>query len=557
MKKLYVLIAVTTLFINMQAQTFDWAKREGLWAYDYGYGITTDNMGNVYVAGKYEQDANFSGTILPCPPPDCNHDIWVAQYSSTGTLNWIRTAGGQSGDYAWDIACDNSFLYVAGEIEGVNETIYFPGSPITLTCQASNDIFVAKYDLTGNLLWARRAGDDYYDKALGVTYDNSGNVYICGLYNTKAVFGGTTTINSVGQSDIFIAKYDASGTFLWVMSAGSTGRDEAKSIKCDAAGNIYVSGMYSQGCVFPGEPALTTYNNTNWYDSFLTKISPDGVVQWVKTSGGDFDDVAWGVTLDNAGKIYIAGEYNGYASFNPSSTIALTTSGMADVFVACYDASGNVQWAKSAGGPLVDRARGIGTDGTNIVITGQFGSTASFGLFPLTAADSSDIFFACLDNFGNFIAASSVGGPADSLETLGYESGIAICAEANGNVYATGSLLDGGVFGSTSYTEYGRTDVFVTKISQLTGVGDLVINTISIPVYPNPSTGNFTFDVRKLSGRLTETTVFNYLGQVVNTKSNHSSSEINIDLSNEQKGVYFVEIKDGDRSVSRGKIVLQ
>ena len=121
MKKIYSLIALSALFITAEAQNFDWAKREGLWAYDYGYGITTDNTGNVYVAGKYEEvDANFSDTLLPCQG---NHDIWVAQYSSTGTLNWIRTAGGTSGDYAWGVACDNSFVYIAGEIEGVNETI--------------------------------------------------------------------------------------------------------------------------------------------------------------------------------------------------------------------------------------------------------------------------------------------------------------------------------------------------------------------------------------------------------------------------------------------------
>jgi hypothetical protein len=64
MKRTYLLIVLSSLFVNLYTQTFSWAKREGLWAYDYGYGVTTDASGNVYVAGKYELDANFSSTIL-------------------------------------------------------------------------------------------------------------------------------------------------------------------------------------------------------------------------------------------------------------------------------------------------------------------------------------------------------------------------------------------------------------------------------------------------------------------------------------------------------------
>lgn len=515
MKKVYLLLLLNSLFINSQAQNFNWAKREGLWAYDYGYGITTDNTGNVYAVGKYEEiNANFSDTLIPCAG---NHDIWIAQYSSTGTLNWIRTAGGTSGDYAWGVACDNTYLYTAGEVEGVNETIFFPGSPITLTCVASNDVFVAKYDLAGNLIWAESAGGYEYEKALGVTYDQLGNVYICGLYQGTITFGGNTSINctTVGENDIFVAKYDKDGTFLWVKHAGGPGRDEAKSIKCDAAGNIYICGLYSDNCVF-GSQTLNTYNNTGFFDSFIAKYSPNGTLIWVKTAGGNYDDVAWSLTLDNAGEIYITGEFNDNVLFD---AINLVTTGDANVFVTCYDSMGVVQWAKGGGGSLTDRARGISCDGTNLYITGQFGGTATFGSKTVSAADSSDIFMAKINNVGTFIWAKSVGGVADSTELQGYESGIAICAEASGNVYATGCILDGGVFGTTTYDEYGRTDVFVAKITQ----GPDVIaptaisysptdNSINVPVSSNlvitfneavkKGTGNI---VIKESGIVTQT----------------------------------------------------
>ena len=467
MKKIYILIIINLFCIRLQAQNFEWAKREGQGAYDYGKGIATDNSGNVYVAGKYELNANFSGTILPCQG---NHDIYVAKYSSSGSLTWIRTAGGVNGDYAHALACDGAYVYVAGEIEGFGTTIKFIGSSVTLTSKGVNDAFLAKYDLNGNLIWAREAGGIDNDEALGITYDNSGNVYICGFFNNTATFG-TTTVYGFGGNDIYVAKYDSNGVFQWVRTAGSAGRDEAKGIKCDAAGNVYVCGTYLDRTVF-GSQILSSPNG--YFNAFLAKYTPDGTLAWVKTAGGDYDDVAWGVAIDNADKIYIAGEFNAYALFDG---IPLITTGSANVFVACYDESGNIQWAKGAGGRLIDRARAIGCDGTNLYITGQFGLLANFDSYSVTGVDSSEIFIAKLNNAGNFQWIATIGGPPDAYESLGYEAGDAVCAEPSGNVYTTGALLDGGVFGNISFNPYNRTDVFVCKISQ----------NIVPPVTSNPS----------------------------------------------------------------------
>lgn len=483
MKKTYLFLLLNSLFIGLQAQNFEWGKREGKYAYDYGYGTATDNAGNVYVAGKYEEQANFSDTILP---DQGNHDIYLAQYSPTGNLNWIKTAGGILGDYATAVSCDGSnYVYIAGEIEGVNSNIIFQGSTTTLTSICYNDIFLAKYDLSGNLIWAKQAGWWHNEKALGITSDQLGNVYICGFYNDTTMFESTQVLG-YGKNDIFIAKYNSLGALQWVKKAGSSERDEAKYIKCDVAGNIYVCGMYSDGCAF-GTQTLASQNG--YFNTFLAKYAPDGTLKWIKTAGGNYDDVAWGLTIDNAGKIYIGGEFNDALTFAGSQ---ISTTGSADVLVACYDSLGTELWAKKAGGTCIDRARGIASDGTKIYITGQFCNSASFGTHTVTAADSSDIFIAALNNTGTFLWATSVGGVADSVETLGYESGNTICADASGNVYASGALLDGGVFGTTSVDEWGRTDVFVTKITQgpdviapLVAILSPADNSLNVPVNSN------------------------------------------------------------------------
>src|SRR5687768_3050750 len=116
MKKQFLLIAFSLLVISLNAQQFQWAKAEGRFAYDYGYGAGTDNAGNVYIAGKYEEvGAAFSTTTVP---NSGNHDGFLVKYAPNGDLIWIRTYGGSDGDYSQAMYTDKSnFVYIAGEIE--------------------------------------------------------------------------------------------------------------------------------------------------------------------------------------------------------------------------------------------------------------------------------------------------------------------------------------------------------------------------------------------------------------------------------------------------------
>lgn len=459
MKKIYFFILLNICFIVGKSQNFEWAKRAGLWAYDYGLGAGTDASGNVYIAGKYEQNANFSGTVVPCRG---NHDIYLAKYTSSGTLSWIRTAGSYTGDYAHCLSVGSSFIYIGGEVEG-NGQVTFSNSSITLQAKGSNDIVIAKYDLNGNLLWARNDGGIYNEEARGITHDAQGNVYATGFFNTKATFS-STSITGYGDRDIFVVKYSPNGSVIWVRKAGSYGKDEGRGIKCDAAGNVYVCGVFKNSANFSGQ----TVNSNGSSDMFLAKYSPNGDLIWVKTAGAAWDEGAWGLTIDNAGKIFVVGEFNASVNFGG---IQLNTTGNADAFIVRFNSGGGVEWAKKAGGNGVDRARAVGTDGSNIFITGQFGGAAYFGSTTRYAADASDIFIAALNNSGSFLWATSAGGQADAPEDLGFESGSAICAGPGGSVYATGAILNGGTFGSTTLNAYSRTDIFLAKLKNGSGSG--------------------------------------------------------------------------------------
>ncbi|MES2568124.1 MAG: T9SS type A sorting domain-containing protein [Bacteroidota bacterium] len=545
MKKIYLIILLAGIFKFNFAQSFEWAKDEGRYAYDYGYGITTDNNGNVYVTGKYEDNAIFSGVTLPCQG---NHDIYLAQYSPSGTLNWIKTGGGFNGDYAHAIATNKtSNVYITGEVEDGNAIISFPGSTVTLNPAGDNDIFIAAYDLSGNLQWARTDGYYYNEKALGMALDNTGNIVICGYYYDTTRFAGII-IPSKGLQDMFVAKYTATGDLLWMKHAGGPGRDEGKSVECDASGNIYVCGMYSDGAIF-GSTTYTTANTPfgKFYDGYVAKYDPNGTLLWVKSIVGDYDDVAWSITKDNNNKIYVSGEFSG-AKFDGSTDV--WPNGYADAFVVSYDQNGNYQWVSHGGGPVADRARGIGSDGTTIFMTGQFGLNSNFGTASVTAADSSDIFISALDNMGNFLWTKTVGGIADTFEVNGYESGIAICAQT-GFVYTTGAILDGGSFDGNNLLSYKRTDAFIAKLSVTVSLDEL-LSDHKFTVFPNPNTGMFSIKSNEYED--TQISVSNSLGETCYCGI-LSGKETIIDLTQFKSGIYFLKITTQMRS-SCQKIII-
>lgn len=551
MKKIYTLVLFVFLAAGSYAQDFAWAHQAGLWAYDYGMGIGTDAQGNVYVAGKYEQNnAVFGSTTVQCAG---NHDAFLAKYSSNGTFQWVRTGGGADGDYARCIAVDaagNS--YIAGEIEGTAMfgTTQVNGNPGT------NDIFVAKYDANGNLAWVKSYGGYSNDKARAIAVDPAGNIYITGEISTTATFG-SITVTSAGGEDIFIAKLDGNGNALWAMSAGSANDEGGKGICADATG-VYVTGYFSGTASF-GASSLTSDNTVapTFADVFLGKWDPSGNMVWLKQAGGDYDDVAWALALDNTGNTYLTGEFHGYAEFG---TYGVTTIGHGEVFVAKYDALGNPQWAKRFGGELTDRGRGISTNGTSVVITGQYGGTLTHGSYTRVSADSSDIFVASFDAAGTEQWLVVPRGAADAYEALGYESGNGVHVDAAGMAYATGSFLDADTLNYITLPGWTRSDIFLGKIDPaLTpGQNNVGISNPSavnnIDIYPNPSAGwvNIAFNVTREDEYTIGIT--NALGQVIHneTRSMTGLYTKKIDLSSYGKGVYFVDVTNkGSRQVQR------
>jgi len=542
-----VLLAFIGLSSNTNAQSPNWlwAKSAGGSDDDNGRSISTDTNGNSYITGDFKSPTiTFGSTILTnANAGGYATDIFIVKYDGAGNVLWAKSAGGTVDDDVESISTDaNGNSYITGYFGG--HTITFGNT--TLTNAGLGGFFVVKYDGAGNVLWAKSAGGSNDAHGNSISTDTNGNSYITGMFFYSTSFGSTTLTN-VGGNDIFIVKYDGAGNVLWAKSAGGTGNDNGKSISSDANGNSYIIGNFISPTITFGSTTLTNVSSLYEGDIFIVKYDGAGNVLWAKSAEGSANDNGWSISTDANGNSYITGYFQ-----SPTITFGSTTlinTGGTNIFVVKYDGAGNVLWAKSAGGT----SGSITTDANgNPYITGVFFSSITFGSTTLTGYGS-DIFVVKYDGAGNVLWAKSAGG-------TGSDWGKSISTDANGNSYITGCSNSPTItFGNTTLTNAGGWDIFVAKLDNVTGIVEDNEPFNAITIFPNPANGNFTVNSKI---KISKIEVINVQGKKVYTSQINTTQSIleglstEIDLSNESKGIYFVNII-ADEKTYNSKIIIQ
>ena len=417
--------------------------------------IAVDGLGNVYVLGYYKTYAIFGSVTLRSVAD--SYDIFVAKYSSIGTLQWVQSAGGQGNEEVRSISVDGSGnVYITGSYNG---TATFGAYQIT--SMGDVDIYVAKYNSSGIAQWVRSAGGTGSDNGRGIALDGSGNIYVTGSYNGTATFGATTK-TSAGSSDIFVAKYNSSGTLQWVLSAGGTGGDYSSNITVDGSGNVYLTGSFQGTATFGAITKTSTSTSTS--DLFVAKYDPVGVSwTWVQAAGGTGYTPIGEITVDGSGNVYVAGFYNGSVTFGADP---ITSLGGNDIYLAKYNSNGTFQWVKSAGGTNDDFSTGIVVDGSgNVYVSGYFKGTSTFGAFTKTSSGN----FA--SNYDMLVLKYNSSGTVQWVQSAGATSFVeATCLAIDGleNIYVSGYYQGTATFGATSITSMaGRASaIFVARLDK-------------------------------------------------------------------------------------------
>ena len=411
---------------------------------------------------------------------------------------WVNNAGSAGSTTGEKVAVDNKDnIIVTGYFDS---TITF--GTTGLSSYGADDIFIAKYDPSGKILWATHAGGNDYDESYGIATDKTGNIYITGSFSISAVFDAAA-VRSNGGSDAFVAKYDPNGRLIWVRTGGGQSYDIGYGIAVDNDDNVIITGNFSNSAVFGNINLIGHFLN----EIFVVKYDSAGSVLWARSgAGSSFNNYSSGVATNSNNNIFITGSIGDTVTFDNLTVVSL---GVSDAMIAKYDANGNISWIKQAGGAdNYDYSSDIFIDiKDNIYFTGQFSGTASFGNVQLTSAENSDIFIAkynfsgipvwvsqdskypsnsgigiTADNAGNVsVIGNSLVGDFEDIyigrfnkngtkiwntiaggKSNDRAGGIAI--ESNGDLVVSGSFSDSAAFGSKKLVSLGYSDAFSGRI---------------------------------------------------------------------------------------------
>jgi len=353
MKKLLFVFSFLISFLFANAQSWLWGRQaipklgaQGDLNSDHP--VAVDASGNAYMTGVFFDTLNFGTFALT----SSFESMFLAKYDEYGNVLWAKQAknlNSLSFGMGNSVAIDRSGnVYVTGIFY---DTISFGSIKISVQSSFSN-VFLAKYDPLGNVIWAKQtipSSNKSYGYGYSVAIDNSGNPYITGAFHDTISFGAFTLISSASQGDVFLTKYDANGNVLWAKQANnisSSSFGNGASVATDASGNVYITGTFNDTLSFGAYTLISSpFQSAFKGDVFLTKYDASGNVLWAKqanmTTNTGSSSEATSIAIDGLGNVYITGAFNGSYTFG-----SFSLGPSSGAFLVKYNAAGDVLWAK-------------------------------------------------------------------------------------------------------------------------------------------------------------------------------------------------------------------
>lgn len=394
----------------------------------YGKGAGVDANGNIYVAGSFNISTHFGNQQI-WSTGNSNYDGYIVKYNGNGNVQFAMNVGGLANDYINDIyVCADGDFHVTGSFEG---SMTIQGQ--TVTSGEGSNIFVARFNSDGSLRWVRSIGNDQHEAGTSIVVDFAENTYVSGNYQGTLIFDGDVIADRAATNDIFIAQYDMNGNFRWARTISGQGRETDGGLDIDQSEFVIHTGTFENAAVVRTTfgTTLHTYTSAGGTDGFIQKFDRNGNLRWATTIGGTGNDTCSAIATDYFGNSYVAGTFRDSITF-ADITLYSTSPNNADAFIVKYSNTNTHHsynehipvpiWAEKIGGAGMEFATSVAVDNSkHVFISGVFSDNIKFGNHILTASHKKDGFYAKLEEI--FIEKEPYIHPANcasELDSTGY-----------------------------------------------------------------------------------------------------------------------------------------
>jgi hypothetical protein len=539
---LLLFFALTSSFLQAQPLDWIWAHHYGGMGYDRVDEIAIDGQGALYITGYFADSIlTDNGYVVG----QGGNDIFVAKLdSSNGHPIWLKTVGGSQADFGLGIACDeDGNCFLSGVIIGP-ANVDFDGIPLAVGNQGMT-MYLAHIDSSGQFQWARIIdGSGPLDEAAysAMVLDEAGNCYLTGSFKGNVSFDNQTVKTSTGNDfDVFLARFDASGSLNWVETFGDGQLDQGFALALSDSGYLHLGGRFRGNPDFGGQ----TLSGQGSDDIFVARLDTTGQIIWASQLGSTGNETVQNLAIGKDGSTYLTGYFLGPDPFSP---LPVQSQGN-DFYLAKLDANGQFQWARTVSSISTDRGWDVSCDGNGqVFVSGEYGNGAMLDNHFLNSKGTSDVFLAQYDAQGVLVNYRLI-------ESPGPNRGFHIALDGKTRGYLVGTFSDTGTFGSQSIVGIGKEDGFVAQFEHLNTTG--ILSPAPLPrllVYPNPSTGQFSLGQSFPPGSRIQ--VSNSLGQrLISAELSLSNPELNIPGPH---GVYHLLVTNPEGEIlGREKVLVK
>jgi hypothetical protein len=430
-------------------------------------------------------------------------------------------------------------LFLSGKYYGV---VNFDTVATLFSTAGTTDIFIARMDLNGNFIWAKRVWGN--DNELCNIYSNQkGKIYLVAQSNDSLIFDNF----HIGPGGS-LAQYDMNGNCIAAKKLfnSATGPNSNTVLISFLGSDIVFYGAYRSS---PFELDTVVLNPDGNFDAFIARADSNGNVKWVKHFGGLNLEAFQGLAVDDSSNLYVTG------GFQDSITIGshvLLNNGP-DILFAKFDQLGNLLWANQAfvSGSNASASKIISDHFGNCYFVGIYSGNASFGNFNITTSNQYDMFITKYDYNGNCIGISHFG----TANTTN------LAIDHAGSVYCTGVFKNAVSIGTNVLTALGGGDIFIAKHDAITGFKgfEKSTSTNQLLIQANPNSGkcNISIPDEFAHEKNLSLSIYNNKGQLIHQLPIQlNENKIKLNLEAEAKGMYNAVLSNGTKNYS-GKIIFE